>query len=250
MTTRPMDLLPAIDLLGGKVVQLVGGDYDSGTVHGDDPVAVARGFVEQGAPWIHCVDLDAARTGRPTNRELIGEVVRAVDVPVQVGGGVRSAEAAAVLHDLGVARVVIGTAALDDPDLVAAVARRQRVAIGLDVRGREVAVKGWTEGSGVDWDAALARLGDAGAEAVVVTQIQREGLLAGPDTEGLTEVLAATPLDVVASGGVGDLDDLRALDAVRVGDRGLAGVIVGTAIYEGRVPVDRAVEVLRCARRG
>ncbi|QGG95508.1 1-(5-phosphoribosyl)-5-[(5-phosphoribosylamino)methylideneamino]imidazole-4-carboxamide isomerase [Actinomarinicola tropica] len=243
-----MDLLPAIDLLGGRVVQLVQGDYDSGTVHGDDPVAVAREFEAAGAPWIHCVDLDAARTGQPTNRELIGRVVDAVSVPVQVGGGVRSDDAAAALAELGVARVVIGTAALEDPAMVARVAARQRVAIGLDVRGREVAVKGWTEGSGTTWDQALARLADAGAEAVVVTQIQKEGLMEGPDLAGLAEVLAATPLDVVASGGVSSLDDLRALDALRTPEgRGLAGAIVGTAIYEGAVPVRDAVEVLRCA---
>jgi phosphoribosylformimino-5-aminoimidazole carboxamide ribotide isomerase len=246
-----MDLMPAIDLLGGRVVQLVQGDYDSGTVHGDDPVAVARAFEAAGCPWIHCVDLDAARTGDPVNRALIARVVDAVGVPVQVGGGVRSEESARELAALGVHRVVIGTAALDDPAMVARVAARQRVAIGLDVRGREVAVKGWTEGSGVDWDDALDRLADAGAEAVVVTQIQKEGLMAGPDVEGLREVLAATALEVVASGGVSDLDDLRALGALRTPDgRALAGVIVGTAIYEGRIPVRDAVEVLGCTPHG
>lgn len=245
-----MDLMPAIDLLGGQVVQLVQGDFDSGIVHGDDPVAAARRFVEQGAPWIHCVDLDAARTGEFRNLDLIAAVVEAVDVPVQVGGGVRSDEAASALHRLGVTRVVVGTAALEDPAMVATIAARQRVALGLDVRGREVAVRGWTEGTGVDWDVALARLADSGAEAVVVTQIQKEGLMSGPDLVGLAEVLAATDLDVVASGGVSGLDDLRALDAIDVGGRRLAGAIVGTAIYEGRVRVDAAVEVLGCAPRG
>jgi len=245
-----MDLFPAVDLLDGKVVQLIQGDFDSSKVHGDDPAAVARAFVEQGAPWIHCVDLDAARTGEFRNLEQIAAVVAAVDVPVQVGGGVRSDAAAAALHDLGVTRVVIGTAALDDPAMVATVAARQRVALGLDVRGREVAVRGWTEGSGLEWDVVLARLADTGAEAVVVTQIQREGMLAGPDLDGLAEVLASTSLDVVASGGVGSLDDLKALDALEAHGRKLAGAIVGTAIYEGRVPVGEAVEVLRCAPPG
>jgi phosphoribosylformimino-5-aminoimidazole carboxamide ribotide isomerase len=245
-----MDLLPAIDILGGRVVQLVQGDFDRGIVHGYDPVAVARTFVEQGAPWIHCVDLDAARSGEFRNLELIAAVVDAVDVPVQVGGGVRTDDAASALHRLGVARVVVGTAALEDPAMVATIAARQRVALGLDVRGREVAVRGWTEGTGIDWDVALARLADAGAEAVVVTQIQKEGLMSGPDLDGLAEVLAATDLDVVASGGVSSIDDLRALDALRAdGQRALAGVIVGTAIYEGAVPVGEAVEVLRCAPR-
>jgi phosphoribosylformimino-5-aminoimidazole carboxamide ribotide isomerase len=243
-----MDLYPAIDLRGGKVVQLIQGDFHRERVHGDDPLAVAQAFVAAGARWIHTVDLDAARTGEPVNRHLIGAIAAGVGVPVQAGGGVRSAEAAAALADLGVARVVMGTAAMDDPDLVATVAGRQPVALGLDVRGREVAVRGWAEGSGVEWPAALRRLADAGAEAVVVTQIQVEGLMAGADTSGLAEVLAATELDVIASGGVGTLDDLLALDAVAVGERRLAGAIVGTAIYEGRVDVAEAVAALQGTR--
>jgi phosphoribosylformimino-5-aminoimidazole carboxamide ribotide isomerase len=240
-----MLLFPAIDLRGGQVVQLTQGDFARERVHGDDPVAVAQSFVAAGAPWIHTVDLDAARTGEPVNRALIGAIAAAVEVPVQAGGGVRSAGSAAALADLGVARVVMGTAALEDPDLVATIAGRQPVALGLDVRGREVAVRGWAEGSGVEWPAALRRLGDAGAEAVVVTQIQVEGLMSGADTAGLTEVLAATDLDVIASGGVGTLDDLLALDRVAAGDRRLAGAIVGTAIYEGRVDVGHAVQALQ-----
>jgi phosphoribosylformimino-5-aminoimidazole carboxamide ribotide isomerase len=243
-----MELYPAIDLRGGKVVQLVQGDFHRERVHGDDPVAVAQAFVAAGAPWIHAVDLDAARTGEPVNRHLIGAIAAGVGVPVQAGGGVRSAEAAAALADLGVARVIMGTAAMDDPDLVATVAGRQPVALGLDVRGREVAVRGWAEGSGVEWPDALRRLADAGAEAVVVTQIQVEGLMGGADTGGLAEVLAATELDVIASGGVGTLDDLLALDAVAAGGRRLAGAIVGTAIYEGRVDVAEAVAALQGSR--
>jgi phosphoribosylformimino-5-aminoimidazole carboxamide ribotide isomerase len=240
-----VDLYPAIDLRGGQVVQLTQGDFARERVHGDDPVAVAQGFVAAGARWIHTVDLDAARTGEPANRGLIAAIAAAVDVPVQAGGGVRSAEAARALADVGVARVVMGTAAMEDPDLVATVASRQPVALGLDVRGREVAVRGWAEGSGVEWPAALRRLADAGAEAVVVTQIAVEGLMGGADLSGLTEVLVATSLDVIASGGVGTLDDLIALDGVTAGERRLAGAIVGTAIYEGRVDVAEAVAALR-----
>jgi len=244
-----MDLLPAIDLRGGKVVQLTQGDFDRERIHGDDPVAVARSFVEAGARWIHTVDLDAARTGEPVNRELIAAIAAAVPVPVQAGGGVRSLEAAAALADAGVARVVMGTAAMEDPDLVAAVAARQRVALGLDVRGREVAVHGWEAGSGVDWTDALRRLAATGAEAVVVTQIDVEGLMGGPDVTGLAEVLAATELDVIASGGVGTLADLVALDTVEADGRRLAGAIVGTAIYEGRLDVAEAVAALAGSSR-
>ena len=240
-----MDLYPAIDLRGGKVVQLTQGDFARERIHGDDPVAVAQAFVAAGARWIHTVDLDAARSGEPVNRHLIAAIAAGVDVPVQAGGGVRSAEAAAALADVGVARVIMGTAAMEDPDLVATIASRQPVALGLDVRGREVAVRGWAEGSGVEWPEALRRLADAGAEAVVVTQIEVEGLMGGADTTGLAEVLAATSLDVIASGGVGTLADLLALAGVTAGGRRLAGAIVGTAIYEGRVAVAEAVAALQ-----
>ena len=243
-----MLLYPAIDLHGGKVVQLTQGDFSRQQIHGDDPVAVAQAFVAAGARWIHTVDLDAARTGEPVNRPLIAAIVAAVDVPVQAGGGVRSVAAAAALAEVGVARVIMGTAALENPDLVAAIAARQRVALGLDVRGREVAVRGWAEGSGVEWPEALRRLSDVGAEAVVITQIEGEGLMEGADTAGLAEVLGATSLEVIASGGVGDLADLLALDAVTAEGRRLAGAIVGTAIYEGHLDVAEAVAALQVRR--
>lgn len=239
-----MLLFPAIDLRGGRVVQLVQGDFGRERVHGDDPVAVAEAFVAAGARWIHTVDLDAARTGEPRNTHLIAAMAAAVDVPIQAGGGVRSVAAARALADVGVERVVMGTAALEDPSLVAEVARDQRVALGLDVRGREVAVKGWVEGSGVTWDEALRRLADSGADAVVVTQIQVEGLMGGPDLNGLRQVVAATHLDVIASGGVGRLDDLLALADVEAEGRRLVGAIVGTALYEGRVDAAEAVMAL------
>ena len=239
-----MELYPAIDLRGGRVVQLVQGDFDRQRDHGDDPVAVARRFVDAGATWIHTVDLDAARTGEAANRHLIAAIAAAVDVPVQAGGGVRSVEAARSLRDVGVARVVLGTAALEAPELVAEIAAQQPVALGLDVRGREVVVRGWAEGSGVDWADAIATLEGAGAEAVVVTQVEVEGLMGGADLRGLAEVLAATRLDVIASGGVGAMDDLLALARVEADGRRLAGAIVGTAIYEGRVDVVEAVAAL------
>jgi phosphoribosylformimino-5-aminoimidazole carboxamide ribotide isomerase len=239
-----MDLYPAIDLRGGRVVQLVQGDFERETHHGDDPVALARRFEAAGAPWIHTVDLDAARTGEPANRHLIAAIVEAVDVPVQAGGGVRSVATARELAEVGVARVVMGTAALEEPGLVAEVAAAQPVALGLDVRGREVVVRGWAVGSGIDWAHALEQLADAGAEAVVVTQVGVEGLMAGADLDGLGDVLAATGLDVIASGGVGTLDDLLALAGLDRGGRRLAGAIVGTAIYEGRVDVRAAVDAL------
>lgn len=230
------------------MVQLTEGDFERERVHGDDPVAVAQAFEAAGAPWIHTVDLDAARTGEPVNRHLIAAIAASVDIPVQAGGGVRSVEAAQALAQAGVARVVMGTAALEDPELLAAVAARQRVALGLDVRDREVAVRGWSEGSGEEWPHALGRLSDTGADAVVVTQIRGEGTMGGPDVAGLSEVLAATDLPVIASGGVGTLADLQVLAGVESKGRRLDGVIVGTAIYEGRIDVAEAVAVLDASR--
>jgi phosphoribosylformimino-5-aminoimidazole carboxamide ribotide isomerase len=228
-----MELFPAIDLRGGRAVRLYQGDYARETVYSDDPVAQAEAFAAEGARWIHVVDLDAARTGDPVNRAVISEIAAAVDVRVQTGGGVRDDAAADALVDAGVARVVIGTAALERPDLVARVAARMPVAVGLDARGREVAVRGWEQGSGRDLLDVAREFADVGVQALVVTEIGRDGTLAGPDLGGLGEVLEATDLPVVASGGVGSLEDLRALAALRREGRALAGAIVGRALYEG-----------------
>jgi len=235
-----MDLYPAIDLRDGHCVRLYQGDYDQETVYGDDPAAQARSFAAAGAPWLHVVDLDAARSGEAANLAAIGSIVTAVDAPVQVGGGVRSVAAACRLFDLGVSRVVMGTAAVGSPELVAEVAAVGPVAVGLDVRGREVAVHGWQEGSGRDLVELMAVLDDSGAEAYVITQIARDGTMEGPDTAGLSLALASTTLPVIASGGIGRPEHLDAL--VRLGAGRLpAGVIVGRALYEGTVTVADAV---------
>lgn len=239
-----MDLYPAIDLRGGKCVRLLQGDYAQETVYGDDPVAQALAFVEAGAHWIHVVDLDAARTGVGENRDVVAEIARTVPVPVQTGGGVRSVEAAQALFDAGVERVVIGTAALRDPDLVVALAQQNRVAVGLDAKSGEVATDGWLVGSGRTVAEVAGSFDDTGVDAFVVTDIRRDGTLSGPDVAGLTEILGATRTDVIASGGVGSLDDLRELDRIEVKGRRLSGVIAGKAFYEGRVDVAAAVAVL------
>jgi phosphoribosylformimino-5-aminoimidazole carboxamide ribotide isomerase len=240
-----LELFPAIDLLNGRAVRLYQGDYDRETVYNDDPVEQARLFAAEGARWIHVVDLDAARSGTPCNRDVIAAIVDAVDVPVQTGGGVRDDAAADALFEAGVTRVVLGTAALEDPALVRRLASRVPVAVGLDARGREVAVRGWEQGSGRDLLDVAREFADAGVEALIVTEIGRDGTLTGPDIEGLGEVLDATELPVIASGGVGVLDDLRALMALRSGGRSLAGAIVGRAIYEGAFTVSQALETLR-----
>ncbi len=236
-----MDLYPAIDLLDGRAVRLYQGDYARETVYNDDPVAQAKAFAAAGAQWIHVVDLDAARTGAPRNRDVIAAICDAVDVPIQTGGGVRSEAAADALFELGVTRVVLGTAALEDPALVRLLASRHPVAVGLDARGREVAVRGWEEGSGQDLLDVARGFADAGVEALIVTEIGRDGTLEGPDLDGLGEVLEATELPVIASGGVGTLADVIALDALRSAGRRLSGAIVGRALYEGAFTLSDAL---------
>jgi phosphoribosylformimino-5-aminoimidazole carboxamide ribotide isomerase len=241
-----VDLYPAIDLRAGRAVRLYQGDYSQETVYGTDPVAVARSFAAAGARWIHVVDLDAARSGVGENRGVVASIAGAVhpSVAVQSGGGVRSADAADALLSAGVARVVLGTAALESPDLVAELASRMPVAVGLDVRGREVAIHGWTAGSGADVLDVVRRFEDVGVEAVVVTQIARDGTLAGPDVEGLSAVLEVTSLAVIASGGVGSLADLETLASLSAGGRTLAGAIVGKALYENRFTLEEALAVV------
>jgi len=241
-----MELYPAIDLRAGRCVRLQQGDFAAETVYDDDPVAVARAFAAAGAPWIHVVDLDAARTGEPANLAVVEHIAESVPCAVQVGGGVRSAAAADALFLAGATRVVVGTAAVETPELVDDLCRRHpgAVAVGLDARGREVAVRGWTEGSGIDLVELALRFEDSGVGALVVTEIGRDGTMVGPDVDQLAAVLAATGVPVVASGGVGDLADLLALAAVEVEGRELAGAIVGRAIYEGRFTVTEALEAL------
>ncbi|HWH35160.1 MAG TPA: 1-(5-phosphoribosyl)-5-[(5-phosphoribosylamino)methylideneamino]imidazole-4-carboxamide isomerase [Acidimicrobiales bacterium] len=246
MSAPRLQLYPAIDLRGGRCVRLHQGDYGAETVYGDDPLALAQSFAAAGAPWVHMVDLDAARTGEPANRDAIAAVARAVPARIQAGGGVRDEDAAAALLDAGVARVVLGTAAVSAPDLVARLVARHRgrVAVGLDARSGQVAVQGWTEGAGVELLDEARRFDALGVAALVVTEITRDGTLAGPDLEGLAAVLAVTEVDVVASGGVGSLDDLAALAALRAGRRRLAGAIVGKALYEGAFTVSEALAVI------
>lgn len=237
-----MDLYPAIDLRGGRAVRLYQGDYDRETVYHDDPVEQARAFEAEGARWIHVVDLDAARSGTPVNRGVIAEIACAVDVPVQTGGGIRDEAAAEALFEAGVARVVLGTAALEQPALVRRLAARMPVVVGLDARGREVAVRGWEKGSGRDLLDVAREFAEDGVTALVVTEIGRDGTLAGPDLAGLSEVLDATELPVIASGGVGSLDDLRSLAALRSSGRSLEGAIVGRALYEGSFSLGEALD--------
>ncbi|MGH9017665.1 MAG: HisA/HisF-related TIM barrel protein [Acidimicrobiales bacterium] len=246
-----MELFPAIDRRQGGAVRLVQGDFGRQRTYGD-PVELARRYAAGGARWIHVVDLDAARTGVPANRDVVLAIAGAVDLSIQTGGGVRGADDVAELLDGGVARVVLGTAAVRQPELVEELARRYpgRVAAGLDHRGAgaEVAVSGWEAGGATSLSEALSRLAAAPLAAVIVTAIETDGAMGGPDTAGLTRVLAESPHDVIASGGVRHAEDLAALARLEVGGRRLAGAVVGTALVERTVTVEEAIAA--CAVSG
>jgi phosphoribosylformimino-5-aminoimidazole carboxamide ribotide isomerase len=246
-----MELLPAIDLLDGQAVRLVQGDFDRAHPYGD-PRALARDFVARGARWLHVVDLEAARQGRPVHRALVTELAAEAGVPVQTGGGVRTLDDVDELLAAGLARVVLGTAALERPALAVEAAARHpgRVALGLDYRRRpdgrlEAASHGWAAGSGRIVEDLLAEVAGAPLGAVVVTAIARDGTLEGPDLDGLAGVLDATELAVVASGG-----DLRALAGLRgpASGRRLEGAVVGKALVDGRLSVEEGLAA--CAPSG
>jgi phosphoribosylformimino-5-aminoimidazole carboxamide ribotide isomerase len=245
-----MDLLPAIDLRGGTAVRLTQGDFGREQRYGD-PAALATRYVEGGARWIHVVDLDAARTGVPHERAALAEIVRVAArsaVQVQAGGGIRSDEAAEELLESGVARVVLGTAALEDPGLAGRCARRWpgRVAVGLDYRVNDQGVaeaqaQGWLAGSGWSVVDLLALWSAEPLGAVVVTEVERDGTLEGPNVEALAALLEQTALPLVASGGVGSTLDLSRLAHVQMSERRLAGAIVGKALVEGRFSVEEGI---------
>ena len=233
-----LELLPAVDITEGRAVQLAQGVAGSERVYGD-PVAAARRWQDAGAEWLHLVDLDAA-FGGGTNRELQAEIVGALDIKVEMSGGIRDDESLEAALATGCTRVNIGTAALEQPEWCAKIIAEHgdRVAIGLDVRGRTLAARGWTRDGG-DLYEVLTRLDSEGCARYVVTDVNKDGMLAGPNLQLLRDVCAATDAPVVASGGVTTLDDVRALmDLVPLG---VEGAIAGTALYEGRFTLEDAL---------
>jgi phosphoribosylformimino-5-aminoimidazole carboxamide ribotide isomerase len=238
-----MDLFPSIDLRDGQVVRLARGDYAAQTVYDDDPVAVARRFDAAGASWIHVVDLDAALHGGNPNLSVVEAICAGVGARVQTGGGVRSVLDAHERFSAGVARVVVGSAAVEDPEVVAELntSHPGQVAVGLDARGRDVAIHGWTDATGLDLVGLAQQFDRAGVGALIVTDITRDGMLAGPALDQLAAVVAAVSVPVIASGGVASADDLRALAAFEVDGKRLSGAIVGRAIYENRFTVEEGI---------
>jgi phosphoribosylformimino-5-aminoimidazole carboxamide ribotide isomerase len=246
LSDRPFELYPAIDLRDGKCVRLYQGDFDAETVYDDDPVRVARSFEADGARWIHVVDLDAARSGEDVNLRVIEAICASVTCRVQTGGGVRDVESAGERLLAGAARVVVGTTAVERPELVEELCalHPRQVAVGLDARGREVATRGWVHGTGVDLVDLVRRFDDPAVSALVVTSIAHDATFHGPDLEQLRSVLAVTSVPVVASGGVGSLDDLATLTSFGHEGKRFAGAIVGKALYERRFSVAEALAVV------
>ena len=239
-----MILYPAIDLKDGACVRLLRGDMTQATVYADDPAAQACAFVEAGCRWLHVVDLDGAFAGRPVNRDAVTAIVAAVDVSVQLGGGVRDLATLEAWLAAGISRVVLGTAAVRDPAFVAAAcaAHPGRVAVGIDARNGLVAVDGWAETSEIAALDLARRAAAAGAAAIVYTDIARDGALEGPNLAATRAIAQAVDIPVIASGGVAGLGDLAALKALE-GD-GVAGVIVGRAFYDGRIDPTAAIELM------
>lgn len=235
-----MKILPAIDLRGGQCVRLRQGDYAQETVFGSDPVAMARRWVEQGATYLHLVDLDGAKAGRPINGESIRQIVTAAGVPCELGGGLRTDADVANVLSWGIDRALIGTRAVEDPAWLEALCRRfpGRIALGIDARQGMVATGGWLHDS--SWSALdLARhCSQWPLAALIYTDISRDGMLQGPNLEAMGEVARAVKLPVIASGGVTTLEDITQL-----ANRGLAGCIVGRALYEGKLDLVAAIRI-------
>ncbi|HKS19524.1 MAG TPA: 1-(5-phosphoribosyl)-5-[(5-phosphoribosylamino)methylideneamino]imidazole-4-carboxamide isomerase [Bradyrhizobium sp.] len=243
-----MILFPAIDLKNGQCVRLEQGDMARATVFNLDPAAQARAFAAQGFEYLHVVDLDGAFAGKPVNAHAVESMLKAVTMPVQLGGGIRDLKTVEGWLDKGVARVIIGTAAVRDPDLVKGAAKKfpGRVAVGLDARDGKVAVEGWAETSQVTALDIARRFEDAGVAAIIFTDIARDGLLKGLNLDATIELAERVSIPVIASGGFASIEDVKAL--LEPGARKLAGAIAGRALYDGRLDAAAALALIRKAR--
>ena len=238
-----MILYPAIDLKDGQCVRLRLGDMEQSTVFNDDPSAQARDFAEAGCEWLHLVDLNGAFAGKPVNAEAVDGILAAVDVPVQLGGGIRSMATIDAWLERGVRRVILGTAAVKDPALVKNACRNWpgRIAVGIDAKGGKVAVEGWAEVSELSAEELAARFSDVGVAAIIHTDVDRDGVLSGPNVATTSALADVTQIPVIASGGVSSLEDLLALRAAG----NISGAITGRALYNGRIDLVEALTRLK-----
>ena len=239
-----MEVIPAIDLLEGRCVRLYQGDYAQSQVFDENPIAVAQQWVDQGATRLHLVDLDGAKAGHPVNHETIAAIVRAVNVPVQVGGGLRKRQSVVDLLKLGVQRVILGTVAVEEPPLVEQVCAEfpGQIIIGIDARDGKVATRGWLETSEIEAIALAQQMQQLGAAAIIYTDIHRDGTLQGPNREALRSLAEAIAIPVIASGGVSSVRDL--LQLMPLESVGVTGAIVGRALYTGALSLKEAVQAV------
>ncbi len=237
-----MILYPAIDLKDGQCVRLLKGDMEAATVFGDNPAEQAQAFADAGANWLHLVDLNGAFAGRPVNGDAVDAILAAVSIPVQLGGGIRDMSTIDRWLSAGVARVILGTVAVENPDLVrqAAGAYPGKVAVGIDARAGKVATRGWAETTEVDATDLARQFEDAGVAAIVYTDIDRDGAMGGPNMDATEALARAVSIPVIASGGVSRMEDLGALAATGV----IAGAISGRALYDGAIDLSAALEML------
>ena len=234
-----MEVIPAIDIRDGKCVRLYQGDYARETVYSEQPLRMAKHWVEQGATRLHVVDLDGARSGAPANIEVTAEIASSVDIPVQLGGAIRTLENVREAVSLGMSRVIIGTAALEDPDLVGAACREvgpERVLVAIDARDGYVTVQGWTRGSRVSAAELLHRITESGVERFIYTDVSRDGTLTEPNYQAVAAMAAETPLHMLVAGGIASIDHLARLSQMNV-----EGAIIGTAIYTGDIDLSEAI---------
>jgi len=240
-----MRLYPAIDLKDGQCVRLLRGEMDKATVFNDDPGAQAKAFEDAGTEWIHVVDLNGAFAGKAVNADAVTSILTAVDAKVQMGGGIRTLENVAFWLEKGLSRVILGTVALRDPELVkqACKAFPGRIAVGIDAKDGFVAVEGWAEVSEITALDLALKFEDAGVSVIIYTDISRDGAMQGPNIEATASLAKALSTPVILSGGVSSLDDLKAVKAAEAS--GIEGVISGRALYDGRINVAEAIEVLQ-----
>ncbi len=239
-----MLLFPAIDLKEGKAVRLLQGRMEDSTVYADNPVGVAMNFEGQGASHLHVVDLNGAFSGKPVNDEVIRKIVGSVSLKVQVGGGIRTMERITELLELGVERVILGTIAVKDPELVAEAARRygERIIVGIDALGGRVAVQGWAEATEMQAVDLAQAMKDVGVKHIVFTDIARDGMLSGPNIESTVRLAQETRINVIASGGISTLEDVRRLQAEHLRGVPIEGAITGKALYSGAFTLKEALE--------
>lgn len=238
-----MIVIPAIDLKEGKCVRLLQGKKEEVTIYSDDPPSMARNWQEQGAELLHVVDLDGAFTGEQHNYEIIKAIRSAIDIPIEVGGGIRDADRVAQLIDLGVDRTIIGTSAAEKPDMVREICRRfpGKVLVGIDAKDGKVAVKGWVEVTELEAVAFAKQMEGAGAAGIIYTDISRDGMLTGPNVEAMAKMVESVGIPVIASGGVSQLDDIKSLMKIN----NLWGVVTGKALYTGSMKLDEAIALTK-----